>query len=97
LRRAAGLLTRAEATRSGALTALIAPYIVTLLGIVMFGMGLTISLDDFKEVAKRPYEVGIGSGTTFPARCLPIALHPVRKTGVASRRSASADRETCLE
>jgi BASS family bile acid:Na+ symporter len=38
----------------------VAPYIVTLLGIIMFGMGLTISVDDFREVVKRPYEVGIG-------------------------------------
>lgn len=38
----------------------VAPYIVTLLGIIMFGMGLTLSADDFKEVVKRPYEVGIG-------------------------------------
>ncbi|MGF6253380.1 bile acid:sodium symporter family protein [Ensifer sp. LBL] len=43
----------------------ITPYIVTLLGIIMFGMGLTISLDDFKEVAKRPFEVGIGVVSQF--------------------------------
>jgi BASS family bile acid:Na+ symporter len=43
----------------------ITPYIVTLLGIIMFGMGLTISLDDFKEVAKRPFEVGIGVISQF--------------------------------
>jgi len=38
----------------------VAPYIVTLLGIIMFGMGLTISLDDFRELARRPHEVAIG-------------------------------------
>ncbi|RWX77266.1 bile acid:sodium symporter family protein [Neorhizobium lilium] len=38
----------------------IGPYIVTLLGIIMFGMGLTISVDDFRELARRPYEVAIG-------------------------------------
>lgn len=43
----------------------VTPYIVTLLGIIMFGMGLTISLDDFKEVAKRPFEVGIGVVSQF--------------------------------
>ncbi|MGI2033348.1 bile acid:sodium symporter family protein [Rhizobium panacihumi] len=43
----------------------IGPYIVTLLGIIMFGMGLTLSLDDFREVAKRPYEVGIGVVAQF--------------------------------
>lgn len=41
------------------------PYIVTLLGIIMFGMGLTLSLDDFREVAKRPVEVGIGVVSQF--------------------------------
>lgn len=38
----------------------LAPLIVPLLGIVMFGMGLTISLDDFREVARRPADVLIG-------------------------------------
>lgn len=38
----------------------ITPYIVLLLGIIMFGMGLTISVDDFKEVVTRPFEVAIG-------------------------------------
>ncbi|MEH7086133.1 bile acid:sodium symporter family protein, partial [Neobacillus drentensis] len=32
-------------------------YIVPLLGIVMFGMGLTLELSDFKEVFRRPKEV----------------------------------------
>ncbi len=41
------------------------PYIVTLLGVIMFGMGLTLSLDDFKEVARRPVEVGIGVASQF--------------------------------
>ncbi|MCD2180826.1 bile acid:sodium symporter family protein [Rhizobium sp. GN54] len=41
------------------------PYIVTLLGIIMFGMGLTLSLDDFREVARRPIEVGIGVVSQF--------------------------------
>ncbi len=38
----------------------VAPYIVTLLGIIMFGMGLTLSLGDFRELARRPVEVCIG-------------------------------------
>lgn len=38
----------------------IAAYIVPLLGIIMFGMGLTLSKDDFREVFKRPVEVLIG-------------------------------------
>jgi len=39
---------------------LIAPYIVILLGIIMFGMGLTLSLDDFQALFRRPLEVAIG-------------------------------------
>ncbi len=43
----------------------LAPWIVTLLAIIMFGMGLTISVDDFREVVKRPTEVGIGVVSQF--------------------------------
>lgn len=38
----------------------IAPYISILLGVIMFGMGMTLSLDDFKEVLKQPKNVAIG-------------------------------------
>jgi BASS family bile acid:Na+ symporter len=38
----------------------IGPFVVPLLGIIMFGMGLTLSKDDFKEVGKRPLDVAIG-------------------------------------
>lgn len=38
----------------------IAPHISLLLGIIMFGMGLTLSLDDFSEIAKAPKSVIIG-------------------------------------
>lgn len=38
----------------------IAPYISILLGVIMFGMGMTLSLGDFKEVLKQPKKVGIG-------------------------------------
>ncbi|ENH97570.1 bile acid/sodium symporter (BASS) family protein [Gracilibacillus halophilus YIM-C55.5] len=38
----------------------IADYITPLLGIIMFGMGLTLSASDFKEAFKRPKEVAIG-------------------------------------
>ncbi|MCJ8140327.1 bile acid:sodium symporter family protein [Falsirhodobacter halotolerans] len=41
------------------------PWIVTLLGIIMFGMGLTISADDFREVARRPFDVGVGVLSQF--------------------------------
>lgn len=36
------------------------PYVVPLLGIIMFGMGLTLSLADFRELMRRPFEVAIG-------------------------------------
>jgi BASS family bile acid:Na+ symporter len=38
----------------------IGPFVVPLLGIIMFGMGLTLSKDDFKEVGTRPLDVAIG-------------------------------------
>lgn len=43
----------------------IAPYIVPLLGIIMFGMGLTISKKDFAEVFKRPGTVLLGVAVQF--------------------------------
>lgn len=39
---------------------ILAPYISILLGIVMFGMGLTLRAKDFSEVIKRPIDVIIG-------------------------------------
>ncbi|WP_040037780.1 bile acid:sodium symporter family protein [Bacillus thermotolerans] len=38
----------------------IAPYISLLLGIIMFGMGMTLSVDDFKAVARQPKSVLFG-------------------------------------
>jgi BASS family bile acid:Na+ symporter len=38
----------------------IAAWIVPLLGIIMFGMGLTLSKQDFREVLRRPLDVLIG-------------------------------------
>jgi BASS family bile acid:Na+ symporter len=35
-------------------------YVVPLLGVVMFGMGLTLSAADFKEVFRRPKDVALG-------------------------------------
>ena len=43
----------------------IAPYIVWLLGMVMFGMGLTLSPGDFVEVGRRPKEVALGVAAQF--------------------------------
>ena len=43
----------------------IGPYIVPLLGIIMFGMGLTLSKEDFREVVRRPRDVAIGVAGQF--------------------------------
>ncbi|MFP3509223.1 bile acid:sodium symporter family protein [Peribacillus sp. SIMBA_075] len=43
----------------------IAPYISILLGIIMFGMGLTLSFSDFKAVLKQPISVFIGVAAQF--------------------------------
>lgn len=37
-----------------------APYISPLLGIIMFGIGLTLKASDFSEVFRRPMAVAIG-------------------------------------
>lgn len=42
-----------------------APYVGWLLGIVMFGMGMTLTVADFKTVFKRPWEVLIGIFAQF--------------------------------
>ena len=50
-------------------------YVNTLLGIVMFGMGLTLKPNDFKVVFSRPKDVIIGScracNRSYPCRNLP--------------------------
>lgn len=43
----------------------LAPWIVTLLSIVMFGMGLTLTASDFREVLTRPKDVVIGVVAQF--------------------------------
>lgn len=40
-------------------------YIVPLLGVIMFGMGLTLSKEDFREVVRRPRDVAIGVAGQF--------------------------------
>ncbi|WP_420225514.1 bile acid:sodium symporter family protein [Pigmentiphaga litoralis] len=40
-------------------------YIVPLLGMIMFGMGLTLSKEDFREVVRRPGDVAIGVAGQF--------------------------------
>ncbi|MCA0173499.1 bile acid:sodium symporter family protein [Bacillus sp. RAR_GA_16] len=43
----------------------ITSYITILLGIIMFGMGMTLSTNDFKEVVKQPKSVAIGVAAQF--------------------------------
>jgi BASS family bile acid:Na+ symporter len=43
----------------------IAPHIPLLLGIIMFGMGMTLSLGDFKEVFSHPKSVFIGVAAQY--------------------------------
>ena len=67
----------------------IAGYIVPLLGIIMFGMGLTLSKEDFREVFRRPVEVLIGvlgqfiimPGTAW-LLCKALSLPPEIAVGV---------------
>lgn len=42
-----------------------APYITILLGIVMFGMGMTLKISDFKLVFQRPKDVMVGALAQF--------------------------------
>lgn len=39
---------------------MVTPHIPLMLGFIMFGMGMTLKVDDFDEVFKRPKEVGAG-------------------------------------
>jgi BASS family bile acid:Na+ symporter len=65
----------------------IGSYVVPLLGIVMFGMGLTLSTADFKEVFRKPKEVAIGVAGHFVimpllAFLLAIGLHLPKEVAV---------------
>lgn len=63
--------------------------IVPLLGLVMFGMGLTLKLDDFAEVLRHPWRVGLGVVAHFAIMpgvawvlCQAFALPPEIAVGV---------------
>ena len=43
----------------------IGPYVSWMLGIVMFGMGMTLKVSDFRTVLQHPKEVAIGVGAQF--------------------------------
>jgi BASS family bile acid:Na+ symporter len=51
-----------------------APYIVPALGVIMFGMGITLTPADFKRVAEQPYAVGVGVAAQFVVMPLWAAL-----------------------
>lgn len=56
----------------------IAPWITTLLGIVMFGMGMTLKLEDFKLVLQHPKGVIIGIISQFTI--MPLLAFVLAKT-----------------
>ena len=43
----------------------IGPYVSWMLGVVMFGMGMTLRVEDFRNVLRYPWEVGIGVMAQF--------------------------------
>lgn len=43
----------------------VGPYVGWLLGVVMFGMGMTLTFQDFKRVLQRPWEVLLGVAAQF--------------------------------
>src|SRR5690606_22770563 len=43
----------------------IVPHISLLLGVIMFGMGLTLSAEDFKALLRQPKQVAIGVAAQF--------------------------------
>ena len=59
------ILAGAAATLRPALLAWVAPWIAPLLGLVMFGMGMTLRVEDFRLLAQRPWEVFLGALAQF--------------------------------
>ncbi len=64
-------------------------WIVPLLGLVMFGMGLTLKVEDFSEVARHPWRVALGVAAQFVIMpsvawllCQVFALPPEIAVGV---------------
>ncbi|SDZ89502.1 bile acid:sodium symporter family protein [Selenomonas ruminantium] len=43
----------------------VGPYVSWMLGVVMFGMGMTLKVEDFQRVLQHPKEVAIGVGAQF--------------------------------
>lgn len=53
------------------------PLIVSGLGLIMFGMGITLTPADFKRVARQPYAVGVGLMAQF--LIMPLAAAGISK------------------
>ena len=70
----------------------IAPAIIGLLGVVMFGMGLTLTPGDFLEVARRPRDVALGVAaqyTLMPLIAFVLTLVAPRRPVVTANGTAS--------
>lgn len=61
-----------------------APRITMLLGVVMFGMGMTLRVEDFKKIFKRPRDVFIGLAAQF-------TIMPLLAFGLATAFDLPAD------
>lgn len=62
----------------------VVPQITILLGVVMFGMGMTLRVDDFKEIFKRPRDIFIGLAAQF-------TIMPLMAFGLATAFALPAD------
>ena len=59
----------------------VGPYVSWMLGIVMFGMGMTLRVEDFRTVLRHPHEVAIGVVAQFLVMPL-VALLLVKAFGL---------------
>mgnify|MGYP000945393661 FL=1 len=60
-----------------ALLAWVGPWIAPLLGLVMFGMGMTLRVEDFQMILRRPWEVFLGALAQFTI--MPLAAWGLAK------------------
>ena len=60
-----------------------APYISPLLGIIMFGIGLTLKASDFSEVFRRPMAVAIGTVIWILLLCFDLSAWWLVLAGLA--------------
>lgn len=55
----------------------VGPYVSWMLGVVMFGMGMTLRVEDFRNVLRHPWQVGIGAAAQF--LIMPLAAYVLVK------------------